>query len=118
MSPEFAESVLLALAAGWLYYLGRRARPMPRALLFASLYLAIPACVLAGQAAGVDEWIDGGKWVAVVANAALLVAMVVATRRPDSPTVAALVDAERELRRRELRARAHALAAVVLAPAA
>jgi hypothetical protein len=118
MSPEACESVLLALAAGWLTHLAYRSTPRPRALLFAALYLAVPSVGLALQAAGFAALALTGKWATVAVNAALLVAMVAYTRRADSPTVRALVEAEREMRWRELRAAAYALARVALAEAA
>ena len=114
-SPELAESVLLAAAACWMAYLAGRESPRPRALLFAALYLAVPSVGLGLQAAGLVAVVEAGKWAAVLVNGGLLASMVLSTRRGDSPTVKALVTAEREIQRRVLRDRAYALAAVVLA---
>jgi hypothetical protein len=113
VSPEAAESAILLIAAGWNLHLYRH-RMAGRVPLFAALYLVFPAIALAMQAAGYDVSAAPAKWAAVTVAGVLTAAMIASTRRADSLAVRALVDAERERRRLELRARAHALAEVVL----
>ena len=114
MSPEAAESAILAVAAAWNVHLYRH-RQAGRVPLFAALYLALPSIALGMQAAGYDVSATPVKWAAVAVAAVLTATMIASTRLSTSPEIRALVDAEKERRRVDLRARAYALAEVVLA---
>lgn len=119
MSPEAAESVVLAVAAGWmlrLHWIG-----VGRVAGYAALYLALPAVGLGMQALGLVAMLEAAKWIIVAVNLTITASMIAATRRADSPTVRAMVetargrgqerrDAAEAVHLAELRGRAHALA--------
>lgn len=118
MTPELAESAVLAVAASWMGWLWwRRAAGVVAA--FGSLYLALPSMALGLEAAGAAvASIEPVEWASVAVTASLTASMVVATRRAESPVAVALRVAERERRAAELRGRAHVLAELVLRDAA
>jgi hypothetical protein len=113
--PELARSAVLAVAASWMAWLWwRRAAGLVAA--FGSLYLALPSLALVLEATGAAVLaLEPMEWASVAVTAALTGAMVWATRRAESPLSVALRIAERERAAAELRGRAYALAALVLA---
>lgn len=114
-TPELAQSLVLAVASGWMAWLWR-SRAAGLVALFGALYLALPAAALLGQALGVPAGdLVPWKWSSVALTGALTAAMVAATRDAGAPVAAALRLAERERAAAELRGRAYALAELCLA---
>lgn len=114
VTPELAQSAVLALAASWMGWLWWR-RSAGLVAAFGAAYLALPAGALGLEAAGAAVTsIEPVEWVSVAVTATLTGAMVAATRRAESPLALALRVAERERVAAELRGRAYALAELVL----
>lgn len=118
MTPELAQSAVLAVAASWMAWMwASRAAGVVAA--FGAAYLALPALALAGEALGVASVdIEPVQWGSVGVTLCLTVAMLVATRHAESPLSVALRLAERERHAAELRGRAYALAGILLRDAA
>lgn len=113
LSPQLAESFVLAVAVSWCVLLHRR-RQAGRVTLFMALYLALPAVGLFCQGLGFVTVTDTLNWLTVIGNASLTATFIASTRHADSEVVHAMVTAERNIVAREARVRAYTLAAVVL----
>ena len=97
LSPESAQSLILAIGAGCFGVWGWRKSGPPA--IFGALYLVFPAIGLACQAAGWIAVVEPGKWVSVVATAAITGPLLYATVRGHALGSAA-IQIERDRRAR------------------
>ena len=97
LSPESAQSMILAIGAGCFGVWARRKSGPPA--VFGALYLAFPAVSLAFQAAGWVELVQPGKWLSVVTTMAITGPLVWATFR-GHPLGSAAIQIERDRRAR------------------
>lgn len=97
MSPELAQSLILAVGAACFGVWARRKSGPPA--VFGALYLVFPAVGLAFQAAGWIELVQPGKWLSVMTTAAITGPLLWATVRGHALGSAA-IQIERDRRAR------------------